>query len=131
MAEQWNQTLVEEARAMLEEKFMPWIYWSKAIRTTVYIQNSTSGSRIGNTFGYSATLCMCKCRMKSRRNWMQNLRSASLLDIPTSKRCISATTLVRRKSELAVMSSSTNQHFGTSHHPNPRRLLQMMQLILE
>ena len=39
MAERKNRTLVEAARAMLEEKSMPKFYWAEAVQTVVYIQN--------------------------------------------------------------------------------------------
>ena len=44
MAERKNRTIVEAARAMLEEKSLPKFYWAEAVRTAVYIQN-----RIGDT----------------------------------------------------------------------------------
>jgi hypothetical protein len=34
-----NRSIVEAARAMLEEKSMPKFYWAEAVRTAVYIQN--------------------------------------------------------------------------------------------
>jgi hypothetical protein len=34
-----NRSIVEAARAMLEEKSMPKFYWAKAVRIAVYIQN--------------------------------------------------------------------------------------------
>ena len=37
VAEHWNRTLVEVAKAMLEEKSMPKFYWAEAIQTAVYI----------------------------------------------------------------------------------------------
>ena len=39
MAERKNRSIVDTARAMLEEKNMPKFYWAEAIRTVVYIQN--------------------------------------------------------------------------------------------
>ena len=39
MAERKNRTIVEAARAMLEEKSLPKFYWAEAVRTAVYIQN--------------------------------------------------------------------------------------------
>ena len=39
VAERKNRSVVEAARAMLEEKCMPKFYWAKAIWTIVYIQN--------------------------------------------------------------------------------------------
>ena len=39
MAERKNLSVVEAARAMLEEKSLPKFYWDEVIRTTVYIQN--------------------------------------------------------------------------------------------
>ena len=37
VAERKNWSIVEAARAMLEEKSMPKFYWAEAIRTVVYI----------------------------------------------------------------------------------------------
>ena len=34
-----NRSIVEAARAMLEEKSLPKFYWAEAVRTAVYIQN--------------------------------------------------------------------------------------------
>jgi hypothetical protein len=39
VAEWKNRSIVEAARAMLEEKIMPKFYWAKTVRTAVYIQN--------------------------------------------------------------------------------------------
>ena len=39
VAKRKNRSVVEAARAMLEEKSMPKFYWAKAVRTAVYIQN--------------------------------------------------------------------------------------------
>ena len=39
VVERKNRSVVEEARAMLEEKSMPKFYWVEAVRTAVYIQN--------------------------------------------------------------------------------------------
>ena len=39
VAERKNRSVVEVARAMLEEKSMPKFYWAEAVRTAVYIQN--------------------------------------------------------------------------------------------
>jgi hypothetical protein len=39
VAERKNRSIVEAARAMLEEKSMPKFYWAEAVRTAVYIQN--------------------------------------------------------------------------------------------
>ena len=39
MAERKNRSVVEVARAMLEEKSLPKFYWAEAVRTAVYIQN--------------------------------------------------------------------------------------------
>ena len=39
VAERKNRSIVEEARAMLEEKSFPKFYWVEAVRTAVYIQN--------------------------------------------------------------------------------------------
>ena len=39
VAERKNRTIVEAARAMLEEKSLPKFYWAEAVRTAVYIQN--------------------------------------------------------------------------------------------
>ena len=39
VAERKNRSIVDTARAMLEEKNMPKFYWAEAIRTVVYIQN--------------------------------------------------------------------------------------------
>ena len=41
MAEWKNQTIEEVARAILEEKHMPKIYWAEAVLTAVYLQNRT------------------------------------------------------------------------------------------
>ena len=41
MAEQKNRTIEEAARAILEEKHMPKVYWAKAVTTTFYLQNRT------------------------------------------------------------------------------------------
>ena len=62
MAERKNRSIVEAARAMLEEKSLPKFYWAKAVRTAVYIQN-----RIGEKvsvhelyFGRKPNLRHCK-----------------------------------------------------------------------
>jgi hypothetical protein len=39
VVERKNRSIVEAARAMLEEKSMPKFYWADAVRTTVYIPN--------------------------------------------------------------------------------------------
>ena len=39
VTERKNLSVVEEERAMLEEKSMPKFYWAEAVRTAVYIQN--------------------------------------------------------------------------------------------
>jgi hypothetical protein len=39
VAEWKNRSIVEAARAMLEEKSMPEFYWAEAVRIVVYIQN--------------------------------------------------------------------------------------------
>jgi hypothetical protein len=39
VANRKNRSMVEAARAMLEEKSMPMSYWAEAVRTAVYIQN--------------------------------------------------------------------------------------------
>ena len=39
VAERKNRSVVEAARAMLEEKSMPKFYWAEVVRTAVYIQN--------------------------------------------------------------------------------------------
>ena len=39
MAERKNQSIVEAARAMLEEKSLSKFYWAEVVRTAVYIQN--------------------------------------------------------------------------------------------
>ena len=39
VAERKNRSIVEAARAMLEEKSLPKFYWAEVVRTTVYIQN--------------------------------------------------------------------------------------------
>ena len=39
VAERKNRSLIDAARAMLEEKSMPKFYWAEAVRTVVYIQN--------------------------------------------------------------------------------------------
>ena len=39
MAERKNRSIVEAARAMLEEKILPTFYWAEAVTTAVYIQN--------------------------------------------------------------------------------------------
>ena len=39
MAERTNRSVVEAARAMLEEKSLPKFYWAEAVRTAMYIQN--------------------------------------------------------------------------------------------
>jgi hypothetical protein len=39
VAERKNRSIVEAARAMLEEKSLPKFYWVEAVRTAVYIQN--------------------------------------------------------------------------------------------
>ena len=39
MAERKNRSIVEAARAMLEEKSLAKFYWAEAVRTAVYIQN--------------------------------------------------------------------------------------------
>ena len=39
MAKRKNRSVVEVARAMLEEKSLPKFYWAEAVRTAVYIQN--------------------------------------------------------------------------------------------
>jgi transposase InsO family protein len=41
VAERKNRSIVEAARAMLEEKSWPKFYWAEAVRTAVYIQNGT------------------------------------------------------------------------------------------
>ena len=42
VAERKNQSLIDAARAMLEEKSMPKFYSTEAVRTAVYIQNRIS-----------------------------------------------------------------------------------------
>ena len=37
VAERKNRTIVEAARAMLEEKSLPKFYWAEVFRTAVYI----------------------------------------------------------------------------------------------
>ena len=37
MAERKNRSVVEAARAMLEEKSLPKLYWGEEVRTVVYI----------------------------------------------------------------------------------------------
>ena len=39
VAERKNRSIVEAARAMLEEKSFTKFYWAEAVRTVVYIQN--------------------------------------------------------------------------------------------
>ena len=39
VAERKNRSVVEAARAMLEEKSFPKFYWAEVVRTAVYIQN--------------------------------------------------------------------------------------------
>ena len=39
MAERKNRSIVDAARAMLEEKNLPKFYWAEAVRAAVYIQN--------------------------------------------------------------------------------------------
>ena len=39
VAERKNRSIVDAARAMLEEKSMPKFYWAEAVRTAIYIQN--------------------------------------------------------------------------------------------
>ena len=39
IAKRKNRSVVEAARAMLEEKSMPKFYWAKVVRTVTYIQN--------------------------------------------------------------------------------------------
>ena len=39
VAERKTRSVVEAARAMLEEKNLPKFYWAEVVRTTVYIQN--------------------------------------------------------------------------------------------
>ena len=39
VVERKNQSVVEAARAMPEEKSLPKFYWAEAVRTAVYIQN--------------------------------------------------------------------------------------------
>jgi hypothetical protein len=39
VAERKNWSIVEAARAMLEEKSLPKFYWAEAVRTAVYMQN--------------------------------------------------------------------------------------------
>ena len=38
-AERKNRSVVEAARAMLEEKIMPKFYWADSVRTAAYIHN--------------------------------------------------------------------------------------------
>ena len=42
MPERKNHTIEEAMRVMLDEKHMPKIYWAKAVKTAVYLQNRTS-----------------------------------------------------------------------------------------
>ena len=44
MAERKNRKIEEAARAMLEEKHMPKLYWAEVVRTTVYLQNQASSN---------------------------------------------------------------------------------------
>ena len=39
VAKRKNRSIVEAARAMLEEKSLPEFYWTEAVRTAIYIQN--------------------------------------------------------------------------------------------
>ena len=39
VAERKNRSIVDAARAMLEEKNLPKFYWAEAVRAAVYIQN--------------------------------------------------------------------------------------------
>ena len=39
VAQRKNQSIVDAAWAMLEEKSLPKFYWVEAVRTAVYIQN--------------------------------------------------------------------------------------------
>ena len=39
VAERKNRSVVEAARAMLEEKSLPKFYWAEAVRTAVFTQN--------------------------------------------------------------------------------------------
>ena len=47
VAERKNRTIVEAARAMLEEKSLPEFYWAEAVRTAVYIQISDRRQSVG------------------------------------------------------------------------------------
>ena len=47
MAERKNRSVVEAARAMLEEKSLPKFYWAEAVRTTVYISEPDRRQSVG------------------------------------------------------------------------------------
>jgi hypothetical protein len=48
IAERTNRTLVEMARAMLNEADLPKRWWSEAIATAVYLRNRFPTSQLGN-----------------------------------------------------------------------------------
>jgi transposase InsO family protein len=54
VAERKNRSIVEAARAMLEEKSMPKSYWAEAVRTAVYIQNRI-GDKVSPSEQYFGT----------------------------------------------------------------------------
>ena len=41
IVEQKNRTIMEAARAMLHDQYLPMHLWAEAARTTVYVQNHT------------------------------------------------------------------------------------------
>ena len=43
MAERKNRTIVEAARAMLEEKSLPKFYWAEAVRTAIVVKKTFQG----------------------------------------------------------------------------------------
>jgi hypothetical protein len=88
MAKRKNRSIVEVARAMLEEKSLPKFYWAEAVRTTVYIQNRI-GDKVSaheryfgakpncNTYGCSVVLRMCIYRRRNKRSWTRKPKGVS------------------------------------------------------
>ena len=100
--ERKNRSVVEAARAMLEEKSLPKFYWAEAVRTAVYIQNRIVDKVSAHELNFGTKPNLRHLRRKGG-SWTRRPRNASWLDTQTRRRVISAITLAPNKRALEAV----------------------------
>ena len=106
VAERKNRTIVEAARAMLEEKSLPKFYGAEALTTAVYIQNRIRDKVSAHElyFGTKPNLrhlrvfgSIAYVHVPKEKRRKQRPRNVSWSDTRTSRRVISAITLAPKR----------------------------------